>query len=181
MTTAMIWLSALPLASDEGSSVVIASVCRYRRPLAAPPLRGCSGMPLRMLAGSIAAAADTSSSRKREVCRALRATSVMPFLLLSSSSSVKIGRKMACSSNRNRLGGSCIRTLVSSTKSLVTTGAGESDDLESCGVERVLRSTMGLLGWGELPDHEPGPISDYKHRRRPLGGRVDGRVSPGGC
>ena len=39
MTTARIWLSALPLASDGGSTVVIASVCRYSR-----PGRGAAGL-----------------------------------------------------------------------------------------------------------------------------------------
>ncbi len=61
----------------------------------------------------------TMSSSKRLAWRALRATSVMPFLLLSSSSSVMIGTKMSCSSKRNRLVGSCISTLVSRTNSLV--------------------------------------------------------------
>src|SRR3989338_5288917 len=42
----------------------------------------------------------------------------MPFLLLSSSSRVIIGRKMSCSSKWNRLDGSCISTLVSRTKIL---------------------------------------------------------------
>src|SRR4029078_793910 len=37
MTTAMIWLSALPPASDGGSVGEIASVCRKNRPVAAPP------------------------------------------------------------------------------------------------------------------------------------------------
>ena len=42
----------------------------------------------------------------------------MPFLWLSSSSSVIIGRNTSCSSKRNSDIGSCISTLVSSTKSL---------------------------------------------------------------
>src|SRR4051812_40675 len=62
----------------------------------------------------------TISSRNRLAWRAFLATSEMPFLLLSSSSSVMIGRNTSCSSNRNRLVGSCIRTLVSRTNSLVT-------------------------------------------------------------
>jgi hypothetical protein len=45
--------------------------------------------------------AATSESSVRDTWRALRATSDMPFLLASSSSSVIIGRKMSCSSNRN--------------------------------------------------------------------------------
>src|SRR3989442_4640633 len=59
----------------------------------------------------------TMSSRKRLAWRALRAISEMPLLLLSSSSSVMIGRKTSCSSKRNRLVGSCISKLVSRTKS----------------------------------------------------------------
>src|SRR5712692_1662645 len=62
----------------------------------------------------------TMSSRKRLAWRALRAISEMPFLLLSSSSRVMIGRKTSCSSKRNRLVGSCINTLVSRTKSFAT-------------------------------------------------------------
>src|ERR1041385_3854278 len=51
MTTAMIWLSALPPASDGGSAVVIASVCRNRRPVAAPPLAGFRGIPVEIARG----------------------------------------------------------------------------------------------------------------------------------
>src|SRR6266853_2528887 len=61
----------------------------------------------------------TMSSRNRLAWRALRAISEMPLLLLSSSSSVMIGRNTSCSSKRNRLVGSCISTLVSRTKSFV--------------------------------------------------------------
>src|SRR5882762_6861038 len=61
----------------------------------------------------------TMSSRNRLAWRALRAISEMPFLFLSSSSSVMIGRNTSCSSKRNRLVGSCISTLVSRTKSFV--------------------------------------------------------------
>src|SRR5256885_17100381 len=46
----------------------------------------------------------------------------MPLLLLSSSSSVMIGRNTSCSSKRNRLVGACINTLVSRTKSFVADG-----------------------------------------------------------
>ena len=91
ITTAMIWLSALPPASDAGSAVEMDSVCRNSRPVAAPLDLSDSGMPLAM-ASPVSPAAVTSSSRKRLTWRALRATSVMPFLLLSSSSSVRIGR-----------------------------------------------------------------------------------------
>jgi len=63
MTTAMIWLSALPPASDGGKIVEIASVCRNSRPVAAPPLCGFSGMPAARLPSLMAIAAVTSSSR----------------------------------------------------------------------------------------------------------------------
>jgi hypothetical protein len=43
MTTARIWLSALPLAREAGSTVVMTSVCRYSRPVAAPPDFSWSG------------------------------------------------------------------------------------------------------------------------------------------
>src|SRR5574344_365430 len=43
----------------------------------------------------------------------------MPFLWLSNSSSTTMGRKMSCSSKRNRLLGSCSSTLVSSTNKVV--------------------------------------------------------------
>src|SRR5262245_9383207 len=62
------------------------------------------------------------SSRNRLAWRALRAISEIPLLWLSSSSRVMIGRNTSCSSNRNRLVGSCIRTLVSRTNSLVPEG-----------------------------------------------------------
>ncbi len=60
----------------------------------------------------------TSESSVRLTWRPLRATSVMPFLWPSSSSSTTMGRKMSCSSKRNRLVGSCSSTLVSSTNSV---------------------------------------------------------------
>src|SRR5947207_1970723 len=50
---------------------------------------------------------------------------------------------MSCSSKRSRLVGSCMRTLVSSTKSL---GADVLADLATCSAGRRVRSTMGLLG-----------------------------------
>src|SRR6266571_4794224 len=92
---------------------VMAAVCRWRRPLALSASWRASGMPSAM--GPLAWL--TMSSRKRLAWRALRAISEMPLLLLSSSSSVMIGRKTSCSSKRNRLVGSCISTLVSRTKS----------------------------------------------------------------
>ena len=60
-------------------------------------------------------AAPTSASSERLTCRAFRATSDMPFLWSSSSSSVIIGRYTSCSSKRKSAVGSCMRTLVSST------------------------------------------------------------------
>jgi hypothetical protein len=56
----MIWLSALPPASDGGKVVDSASVCRNSRPVAAPPLCGFSGMPAARLPLLIAIAAVTS-------------------------------------------------------------------------------------------------------------------------
>src|SRR5580765_6606387 len=50
---------------------------------------------------------------------------------------------MSCSSKRSRLVGSCMRTLVSSTKSL---GTDVLADLVTCSAGRRVRSTMGLLG-----------------------------------
>ena len=63
--------------------------------------------------------AEASASSERLAWRALRATSVMPFLWPSSSSSTIMGKNTSCSSNRNRLMGSCMSTLVSSTNNLV--------------------------------------------------------------
>src|SRR5882672_7749001 len=57
---------------------------------------------------------------------------------------------MSCSSNRNRLVGSCIKTLVSSTNSLVAVDGPDFAGLREgrrCSVDgagRSLRSTMGL-------------------------------------
>src|SRR6476620_11406975 len=64
---------------------------------------------------------------------------------------------MSCSSNRKRLVGSCIRTLVSRTKSLLAgtrraAGPCLAEDLADLrvtrvkGAGRILRSTMSLLG-----------------------------------
>ncbi len=77
-----------------------------------------SGMPAFESMLPLASVNVASASRLRLTWRALRATSLRPFLLLSSSSSVIIGRKMSCSSKRNSDIGSCISTLVSSTNSL---------------------------------------------------------------
>ena len=82
-----------------------------------PPTSECP-VPLREIPREISESfKPTNASSVLLVCRALRATSVMPFLLLSSSSRTIIGRKMSCSSKRKRHMGSCIKTLVSSTKS----------------------------------------------------------------
>jgi hypothetical protein len=72
-----------------GSSAVCRRVWKYRRPLASLLPSLDSGMPFSMASSSVL---DTSASSVRETWRALRATSVMPFLWLSSSSSVIIGR-----------------------------------------------------------------------------------------
>src|SRR6266581_1014282 len=115
MTTPMMWLSVLPIGRLAGMWPLIASVCRNRRPLALSASWRASGIPSAM--GPLAWL--TMSSRKRLAWRALRAISEMPLLLLSSSSRVMIGRNTSCSSNRNRLVGSCISTLVSRTNSFV--------------------------------------------------------------
>src|SRR6266702_5145183 len=114
----MMWLSVLPIGRLAGMWPLIASVCRNRRPLALSALWRASGIPSAM--GCLAWL--TMSSRNRLAWRALRAISEMPLLLLSSSSSVMIGRNTSCSSKRNRLVGSCISTLVSRTKSFVADG-----------------------------------------------------------
>ena len=120
--TARIWLSALPLSGSAlGNSTLAGRVCSIRRPDACLVPRSLSGTPFSMSLSWL----DTISSRKRVACRALRATSVMPFLLLSNSSSVIIGRYISCSSNRNSDVGSCMSTLVSSTKILVVLVFGE--------------------------------------------------------
>src|SRR5581483_6610761 len=183
--TPMIWLSALPLGRPAGSWPLIASVCRKRRPVALSDSPRASGMPSAM--GPLCF--DTISSRKRLAWRALRAASEMPFLLLSSSSSVMIGRNTSCSSNRNRLVGSCISTLVSRTKSLVTARRGsfgdrrldivvlgESDPSAGCGdcssgfnkVEYLLDVTRHLhsapfLADDALPVQHEGAALDATH------------------
>src|SRR6266852_3428214 len=114
----MMWLSVLPIGRLAGMWPLIASVCRNRRPLALSASWRASGIPSAM--GVFAWL--TMSSRNRLAWRALRAISEMPLLLLSSSSSVMIGRNTSCSSKRNRLVGSCIRSLVSRTNSFVAGG-----------------------------------------------------------
>ena len=69
--------------------------------------------------GAAKASTPCGASLRAWASNRLRATSVTPFLLLSSSSSTIIGKKMSCSSNRNNEVGSCISTLVSSTNNLV--------------------------------------------------------------
>ncbi len=113
-TTLIIWLSAL-LPAKPGNSVLTWLVCRNNRPVTCRLPWIASGQPFSKSTKSV----PTISSRLRLACRALRATSVSPFLLLSSSSSVTIGKKMSCSSNLNSEDGSCINTLVSSTNSFV--------------------------------------------------------------
>ena len=69
-------------------ALVIGCVCRNKRPVAARWLYSASGTPSWMLSSE----GLTISSRKRVTWRALRATSVMPFLLWSSSSRIAIGK-----------------------------------------------------------------------------------------
>src|SRR5258708_25864375 len=113
----------------------------------------------------------TISSRNRLAWRALRAISEMPLLLLSSSSSVMIGRNTSCSSKRNRLVGSCISTLVSRTKSFVADcrdsvrGRGAGTDLReaSAGGTEPTRCSGGFnkiedpLGINRHLDPQPFP------------------------
>src|SRR6266568_6407854 len=141
----MMWLSVLPIGRLAGMWPLIASVCRNRRPLALSASWRASGIPSAM--GVFAWL--TMSSRNRLAWRALRAISEMPLLLLSSSSSVMIGRNTSCSSKRNRLVGSRISTLVSRTKSFVTDcrdslrGRREGTDLREApagGAEATCRS-----------------------------------------
>src|SRR5260221_652401 len=107
---------------------------------------------------------ETISSRKRLACRALRATSLMPFLWSSSSSSVTIGRNTSCSSKRKRLVGSCISTFVSSTKSLVAAvffcGRGPSRSRLRC---------MGTSGGEAKPDVSSAPVRAEESLRGSLG------------
>jgi hypothetical protein len=93
----------------------MASVCRKRRPLASLLRRSVEIDAASSMSFSVLL---TISSSMRVAWRALRAISDMPFLLLSSSSSVMIGRKTSCSSKRKTGSGSCISTLVSRTKNL---------------------------------------------------------------
>jgi hypothetical protein len=61
-----------------------------------------------------------------------------PSCSMSSSSSVIIGTKMSCSSKRNRLVGSCISTLVSSTNSLRVDDEGRTLDAPDLAAVHVL-------------------------------------------
>src|SRR4051812_26835217 len=139
----MMALSALPIGMPGGSSPLIDSVWRKRRPPATSDSLRLRGRP--SVIGP--PARFTSSSRKRLVWRALRAASDMPVLCASSSSSVTIGRNRSCSSKRNRLVGSCMRTLVSTTKSFVVevfrAGGAERGDFRAIAVESVAESVGG--------------------------------------
>ena len=70
-----------------GKTLLMACVWRNNLPVAFLVPCGCNEIPSSMSAIALL----TISSRKRLVCRALRATSDIPFLLWSSSSSVTIG------------------------------------------------------------------------------------------
>ncbi len=133
-TTLKIWLSALPGGRPSGSPVDVDSGMVWKNRL--PPASRWPVVSRRRPCAMSAPCAPASASSVRLAWRALRATSVMPFLWPSSSSSTIIGRKMSCSSKRNRLMGSCISTLVSSTNSL----AGPVDFLRrgcGCGAGRL--------------------------------------------
>src|SRR5690606_21313592 len=103
---------ALPIGRLDGSIGATAWVWKNSRPCASRLPSADSAMPC-----SSSPPAAISASSERLTCRALRETSDMPFLWLSSSSSVIIGRNTSCSAKRNRLLGSCISTLVSRTNS----------------------------------------------------------------
>src|SRR5215831_4599692 len=112
----------------------------------------------------------TMSSRKRLAWRALRAISEIPLLWLSSSSSVMIGRNTSCSSNRKRLVGSCIRTLVSRTNSLLadcwgfTRLEGTGLDARAAGSESGCRSVGFNKGEHLLSvarDLDASPLAPY--------------------
>jgi hypothetical protein len=117
-TTPRIWLSALPCGRPSGSLTSSSVVWKNNLPAASLWPVFDNGMPAVASVLPLASVNEASESRLRLTWRALRATSLRPFLLLSSSSSVIIGRKMSCSSKRNSDIGSCISTLVSSTNSL---------------------------------------------------------------
>ena len=99
LTTPRIWLSALPCGRPSGSLTSNSVVWKNSLPLRfALAGLGQRNAVLRVQLG----AATASASSSRLTWRALRATSLMPRLWLSSSSSVIIGRKTSCSSKRNR-------------------------------------------------------------------------------
>src|SRR4051812_47613203 len=91
----------------------------------------------------------TISSRKRLAWRALRETSLMPFLWSSSSSRTTIGRNTSCSSKRKRLVGAGMSTVVSSTKNLVTADLGARAD-----PSRSRLRCMGTSGAGSESSKE---------------------------
>ena len=141
IATPRITLSAFCEATESGIWTVTECVCRKRLPAASPELFALSEKPF-----SMSPPWETISSRKRLAWRALRATSLMPFLWSSSSSSVTMGRKTSCSSKRKRLVGSCMRTLVSSTKSLVAAALGARGV-----VSRSRLRCMGASGFEASP------------------------------
>ena len=114
LTTAKIMLSPLPSGSPSGKAWVASLVWKYRRPETSWLPSLLSGIP----SSKVPLVPATNWSRERLTVRALRATSVIPFLWLSNSSRVVIGKKRSCSEKRNKELGSCIKTLVSSTNKL---------------------------------------------------------------
>ena len=165
-TTPRIWLSALPWGRLLGKETSRWLVWKNKR----PPTSLCpvllSAKPTAMSAPGWAA----KLSRLRLVWRALRATSVMPFLCPSSSSRTIMGRKTSCSSKRNKHMGSCISTLVSSTNSLAgPLGAFFLGLGSTLGVCEPLSAVL-LMGLG----------SDFSRYRTTFGPGSGARVFNGG-
>ena len=114
MAAPRIPLSGTPPGSVDGSASLISRVWKKMRPGLpfAAPLG--SGRPAWMFSSD---ASSMSVSSTRLDWRAFLATSEMPFLAASSSSSTTMGTKRSCSWNRNSAAGSCISTFVSRTNS----------------------------------------------------------------
>src|SRR5258705_11919132 len=187
IATPRITLSGFCEATDSGISTFTECVCRKSEPPACCPPLVLSVKPF-----SMSPPWETISSRKRLAWRAFLATSLMPFLWSSSSSSVTIGRNTSCSSKRNRLVGACLRTLVSSTKSLGAADAlwlrgpslsrlrcmGTSECEANPGVssaslargEESLRGSLGIssVGWWKKGS-EGGGADEIEHFLRVAG------------
>src|SRR5581483_7459298 len=128
----LVWKNRRPLA---GALWPLPLPLPFALPLAALPVWVAgSGRPFSIWAWSLPL---IRSSRKRLTWRALRETSLVPFLAASSSSSTTIGMNRSCSSKRNRALGSCISTLVSRTKIFffIESGSGERRQSRPAGGE----------------------------------------------